>query len=466
MMSAAALVAGEAYSTWGYHKFIAVNTRRLASGSQDGGIYSDQYKFPVLVRLDSANFAASFGQSFGRGADLRFTKLGDSVRLAHEIERWDSAGKKAEIWVKVDTIKAQSVNIFRMHWGKLGAADSSQGSVVFDTAEGFQAVWHLNESASDSIRDATANRFHGAPSGNPASDAGQIGRGRSFNGTSQYFEIPNSASGRLAFPVDGVYALSAWAFIDSAAKGQDRFILAKSGNEYALKIGKTNFNLWQFLPYDSILAREYPYGNGGVGRWTYVVGTMAGVVSGSNSFIYVDGNESRLRFLPGAVDRTETGNLFVARTGAAAPRSWLGRLDEIRIASVYRPADWVYLEYQIQARLPGKVIYADTFPVVSVRDRPETAKPQGSLRFVPGGLEFRIPTGEHRAARFSVSDLRGRLLWSRTVMAASGFAQAFWSDGAYRRAGASTGIHVATMVVLDAQGAAVLTDVRKLTLTP
>ncbi len=132
----------ENYTQWAQQKSLYINS----SGS-GANTAADVLKFPLLVRLDSTNFATGFAQAQGNGEDIRFTKAGDAVRFPHQIERWDSAGKKAEIWVLVDTIKANTRSQFiRMHWGKADAADSSRGTAVFDTANGFVGVWHLGDS--------------------------------------------------------------------------------------------------------------------------------------------------------------------------------------------------------------------------------------------------------------------------------------------------------------------------------
>src|SRR5687768_11732256 len=76
-------LAQETYSTWSHHKYVGLNTRNVRGGA---AVTSTLLNVPVLIRLDSSNFSAGFAQSSGRGADLRFTKLGDVVRLPHQIE--------------------------------------------------------------------------------------------------------------------------------------------------------------------------------------------------------------------------------------------------------------------------------------------------------------------------------------------------------------------------------------------
>ncbi len=443
---AATAIAQEDYSTWSHHKYVGLNTKAVSGGA---GVAGNVLNFPVLVRLDSANFGAGFAQSVGRGADLRFTKPGDAVRLRHQIERWDSAGKKAEVWVRLDTVYGNEVTAFRIHWGKAGAADSSNGAAVFDTAAGFQAVWHLGESASDSARDATGNRFHAAPTGSPGSAAGIVGLARSFNGTDQHFVVPNSASGKLNFPQDGVFTLSAWAYIDPSSAVVDRVIAAKHDNQYALKISTDQ--RWQFFEYDGtwiIAGMTYE-----PGRWTH----LTGVLNGRDTYLYVDGElaEEVLDCCDGGGNRNETVDFHIGRAGESARRWWWGYVDELRVAGVARGADWARLEYQNQRPGATMMLYADTLPVVSIASVPASARP-ASWQRTPEGFRFRM-AGEGRV-RFEVSDITGRAVWSRVAEARGGVAEARWN------ARGRNGVYTVRMTVLDAPGAARATETARIVL--
>jgi hypothetical protein len=447
-LAALPAISQETYSTWGQHKFVGVNTLAAGAGANVGG---NVRNFPVLVRLDSANFAAGFAQSAGRGADLRFTKLGDAIRLQHQIERWDSAAKKAEVWVRLDTVYGNRVTSFRMHWAKAGSADSSSGARVFDTAQGFQAVWHLNETANDSARDASRNRFTGVPSGTPGSVPGIVGLARSFNGTSQHFEVPGSASGRLNFPLDGIYTLSAWAYIDAASAVVDRVIAAKHDNQYALKISTDN--RWQFFEYDgnwTIAGGTYESG-----RWTH----LTGVLNGRDTYLYVDGLEVEavLDCCSGGGSRNETANFFIGRAGESARRWWWGNIDELRVASVARSSDWARLEYHNQKPAATMMIYADTLPVVSLAAAPGPRR-TGSVQAVADGYRFSM-TGAARA-RFEVTGLGGRLLWRDETTARDGMLETTW-----RSSGTPRGIYTVRLTALDAAGKPLATEAFRLSLT-
>src|SRR5690606_32984564 len=128
------------YAGWTKSKEITLNT--TASGANVTG---DVHNFPVLIRLGSAE-SAILSEAKANGADIRFAR-GDKP-LAYEIESWSSTA--AAIWVKVDTIKGNNnTQKITMYWGKSDANSESNGPAVFDSANGYRAVWHMGGDAEE-----------------------------------------------------------------------------------------------------------------------------------------------------------------------------------------------------------------------------------------------------------------------------------------------------------------------------
>src|SRR5690606_5940389 len=159
----------ENYATnWSQHATLWLNTQ-----SNGADVKAGVAKFPVLVRLDTTNFNTGFGQAAASGADIRFTKANNTTRLPHQIESWDAVAKKAAVWVFLDTIRPSGIDSLRMHWGNATAPDLSSGPSVFDTTNGFQAVWHMNAASGHEI-DATANGFNAVAANAPGTAAGVV----------------------------------------------------------------------------------------------------------------------------------------------------------------------------------------------------------------------------------------------------------------------------------------------------
>ncbi|MBN2038344.1 MAG: DUF2341 domain-containing protein [Chitinispirillaceae bacterium] len=341
-------------TSWQYVRTLYLNTS--PSGAAMAGDVSD---FPVLVRLNGGMF--DFSQAAPKGVDLRFAKP-DGTRLPYEIEQWDAAKGKAEIWIRVDTVRGNNENqhIF-MYWGNTLAADSSSGAAVFDTAAGFQGVWHLNEGGNDPARDATANRYDGTA--HHLSDnsliSGAIGTARVFDGDSSYITMPNTASGKLNFPEDGYFTVSAWVYVDTFDNANTQeyeyhTIVAKGHQQYFLQL--TSFPsyrpVWEFSNFRETSKWNMSTSPAIEKQWVM----LTGVVQGSLQYLYCNGelvantttnysqNTSR-----DASDDFTIGRFFKEATiPAIGFCHFKGQIDEVRASSVARNADWIRLSYMNQ----------------------------------------------------------------------------------------------------------------------
>jgi hypothetical protein len=328
-----------AFAGWKYSRRIFLNT--TASGANVAGAV---VHFPVLIRLSTPGF--NFAQAKSGGDDIRFVKS-DGSQLACEIERWDATQGAAEVWVKVDTLFGNdSAHYIKMLWGNAYAAAVSNGGAVFDTADGFEGVWHMGQLAVD----ATKNHFNGAVTDSSPTEAiGVIGDCAQFNGTSNFVKIPGTASGKLDYPEHGVYAVSAWVYVDTLDSAYQK-VIEKNNFQYKLQIDC--FNSWSFGEYESAVGHELTNSPATAAKaWNYVVG----VRSGDKQYLYVNGvcMSSTIIAWPYSGPRDATTDLIIG--GATfTNNSWSffkGRIDESRIESTARSAEWIKLCYMNQCSL-------------------------------------------------------------------------------------------------------------------
>ena len=215
---------------WQFVRRIYLNT--APSGA---GVAAGAYDFPVLVRLSNRSF--DFSEARSNGEDLRFTK-NDGTPLWYEIERWDASAQAAEVWVRVDTVFGNdSLHSITMYWGNANAATVSNAAAVFDTSVGFKGVWHLGEGGGTTASDATANHFDGTPFNMTATSqaAGAIGNAQAFDGTSDFIQMIGTAGGKLNFPANGTYAISAWVNADTLDE-YFHTVASKGDYQYNLEI--------------------------------------------------------------------------------------------------------------------------------------------------------------------------------------------------------------------------------------
>ena len=122
LLLAVGATAQDNYAQWNYSLNCTLNTT-----SSGANVDSNVFNFPVLIRLNAGNF--NFAQLIDQtgGTDVRFAKS-DGTHLYYQIERCDPATPdSAELWVLVDTVRANnSTQFIKMYWGKSTAGDSSR----------------------------------------------------------------------------------------------------------------------------------------------------------------------------------------------------------------------------------------------------------------------------------------------------------------------------------------------------
>jgi hypothetical protein len=338
--------------TWRYARSVYLNTSRTGAA-----VAGNLVNFPVLIRLNSANF--DFSQAQSGGQDLRFTKP-DDTPLAFEIERFDLVAKLAEIWVKLDTVFGNDTEqSIQMYWGAAAAtiptgglgASVSNGTEVFDTATGFQGVWHMAQPGGDSVLDATANHYNGAPSGLGATSSisGAIGPAYAFDGTTSsiVINVPDTTNNRLNFSTSGPFTFSVWVSADSSTSASgvvwDKGYLSPS--EYYLRLGTSTQYIFSITEPTGYSQRSSP---AQLQTWKHVVS----VRNGTQQYLYVDGIcvDSVGTFLSNTLATTHGGTVYIGRSALVSQEInfFRGSIDELEISSQALGPDWIKLAYMNQ----------------------------------------------------------------------------------------------------------------------
>jgi hypothetical protein len=317
-------------------------------------------KYPLALRLDATNF--DFPSSTATGADLRFTTP-DGSPLAHAVESFDQAGKAALVWVLLDSVPAaNSAPVLMMHWGDQQAANVADTKKVFDVANGFAGVWHLNEAGS-----TTAGGFKDASS-------------HGADGTGQNLSAASKVAGVLGSGTKLVHEQKQWIRIEH----EDVFNQTVSGITISLWVQATSFP----SNYETIMSK-------GDTSWTLqhegsgqkfepcVLPTITPetpdhrcVVSKATvatdkwfHFTVVYKQPTILLYIDGQLDgmRSEgiwqTGSHPIGlgnQTQFDGNRYWDGILDEARVMTAERSADWVKLDYGTQKPMQTAVTYGAT----------------------------------------------------------------------------------------------------------
>ena len=128
--------------------------------------------FPSLVRLHRDHFR--FSRAEEGGSDIRFS--GGGQPLSYEIEEWDKEAGAASIWVRIPSIRGNDRQEIKIHWGKAGSPNASDGKAVFNASNGYIGVWQLDSDVRDVV-----GRLESEDKGTTKAE-GVIGGARHFPG--------------------------------------------------------------------------------------------------------------------------------------------------------------------------------------------------------------------------------------------------------------------------------------------
>lgn len=344
----------ESYAAWG-------DSARFYLDTRAAGTSGTVAAFPLLIRLDRS----IFDFSASTGLDLRVTDARGN-RLAYEIERWDPLVGNAEIWVRCDSLLlGDSAQFLTLFWNRPGAKGRSDGAAVFDTADGYQGVWHLaRESGGPALfRDASGQGNDAVGDGldNAASAPGIAHLGQVLDGAAQAIHTGK------AFQAPDTFTVSLWFKTSTTSGGK----LIGFGNQ---QTGSTTLNdrqVWMdnrgfirfgVFPEDSrgqpqygvnkVLASSRAYNDD---QWHHVAARL----SPEGQFLFLDGeqvaSDTEVRessHYPGfwRIGYDNFGNW------ENLPRSfWFqGVLDEVRVTRAAWSDDFIRLAFANQK--PGSIL--------------------------------------------------------------------------------------------------------------
>jgi len=322
---------------YGFGKQLLINSSQV-SGSTD---LSD---FVMLVNFtdnDLRTTANGGNVENASGFDIMFTLADCTTPLDHQIEEYNPTTGELIAWVKVPTVFATSNTNIHMYYGNSSvSADPSTSSVW--GAE-YAGVWHMNQSPAGTapqITDYTSNTNNGTANGSmTAADlvSAQIGNGIDFDGSNDFIDCGADAS----TDIGGDLTVSAW-MNSTTASGH---IINRGGGWD--DPGYSLFLLNNGIRIELQRAGEKDIVDNGIGinAWRYVALTYNGT---SNTIrCYIDG-----------IQQTNTGN-HTGPIGSPVENLNIGRkeqngfyfngiIDEGRVISAERSADWILTEYNNQ----------------------------------------------------------------------------------------------------------------------
>jgi hypothetical protein len=330
----------------------------LNTASSGADVSEDVYGFPVLIRFTSDKL--DFTKARGDGENIRFVKR-DGNSFPFEIEAWDSVQQTASVWVRPDTIFGNNdEQSFIMLYGNSVAVSEKNGDPVFAVENGFLGMYHF----SGSLKNSVLNGYHGIDSGSIDTEAGIIGRARSFNGTSQFFSIaglPDRERGTIScwFRPKGTINSSTGTTQGIWGKKNDNehdYTLSLKGSDFYAGAGFPGRLITKLEDHDTGFYLSSTTAAFTAATWYHVAWVWG---TGSDS-LYVNGlPESSLQNSIGltgaAIEEIGRCHYDSSNISGGGPRYYNGVLDEFRIDATCRSAAWVKLCYMNQ-RTDGSLV--------------------------------------------------------------------------------------------------------------
>ncbi len=316
-------VAVQSYETWAHSASFFILTTPEGADIASGAAETN---FPLLLRLNASNF--NFAQAQTDGRDIRFTTL-SGTPLSYQIEQWDTANSTAAVWIKIPSISANARQEIKMYWGKTGVATESSGLNVFNSANGYVSVMHLNETVADSVGTLTPTNI-----GTTVTNS-LIGKGRTFvagNGVNCGDNLTSLPSGNVA------HSTQVWFRSDTS--GFDIFDWAREDQGKKVQIRLVSPPR---IVIDGNFAGVQGVGILSTSQWHHVVNT------------YTPGNPgvSRL-YIDGELDASNTATVDIVPPSIMRLGGWynnygfIGEMDEARLSKVTRSANWIKMEFENQ----------------------------------------------------------------------------------------------------------------------
>lgn len=309
---------------------------------------ADQSSFPVPVHIIDPNLANVSNRGLVQnihGYDIIFANSTETGALSFEIEYYDPVAGEIAMWVNFATLSHTVDTIFYMYFGN-ASISTSQEAITSVWDSNFKLVMHAYDNAASTlVNDSTSNANDGAAQQNTnlLSTVGEIGKSLSYNGSSDYVNVPNAAS------LNTVSTLTYSFWINPSAFNQAAFASGVYGasiidrnedggtNGYSIAID-TSGRLW-WWPAGS--ADKFSTTHIPLNQWTHVAVTY----SSSTVIMYINGVQDS--------SQSSTAPQAVTHPLRIGGKSWIGGffqgdIDEVHQSNIVRTPGWIGTEYNSQ----------------------------------------------------------------------------------------------------------------------
>jgi len=349
-------------------------TKRKKITIQNANVDSTLTDFPLYVDITSDTDIGGSAQA--DGDDILFTTDDGITQIPHEEEYFNVSTGTAtgHYWVKVPSIASGSGTDIYVYYGNSTVPDQQDAENVW--TNNFHGVWHMYESGT--VMDSTSNDNDGTAVGSvPDPQTGQIYKAQDFDGSGDYFRLPDDSFKNIT---EGT--ITAWAYVADTGSLYTIFGSNNPGDawddrlEFEVNSGKFRYVLKQNDSYriivdtnDSLSAETWhhlAFTNDSSGNKLYVDGSQAAVT-------YTNGNSSSDYFFDdGPGDAGAGGEDPVLNTigvmwyvDAFDYGEYKGRIDTLKISDEVLSAAEIKFEYYNQSESDNELTWDSETSYVS-----------------------------------------------------------------------------------------------------
>jgi hypothetical protein len=318
---------------WRYRKNITIDNTKVSA---------DLTNFPMLVNLHDSDLRNDAQAS---GDDIFFTDNSGN-KLDHEIEYYNrvynSTHSHLVAWVKTNLSGSQNT-VISMYFGNPTAENQENSLGVWGS--NYMGVWHLGETSGNTL-DSTYYGTSGTLSASGVTQAvmGRIGSAYDFDGINGNVNMGDPADGHLDFGTDS-FTFSCWLIINQST-GNSQLPIYKGGTSsntdgYSIVTSSSGDQLTPVIS-DGVGNQVYNFEPISFDTWIYSVG----VINRSSDLLlsYLNGSEVTNEDISSVGSISNGRDLMFSTTNYPFD----GIIDEVRISTVARSADWITTEYNNQ----------------------------------------------------------------------------------------------------------------------
>lgn len=332
----------------------------------NGGWYDSDFPYRLSVTIDSAQVSSTlsdfpvyvdlsdlpsefWSNVQSDGDDIRVTSNDGTTEVPFDLVSIDTGGSAGELHFKASSLSGSSDTDFYIYYGDASASayaeDATYGSENVWTND-YIGVWHLEEDGNttsggyvdktDSDNDAT-----GVSLTSSSDVSAQLGKGQSFDGTADYLSLPTSINNDLSTEA----TVSMWIKLDVSTpvgQGQTGFVSLSNPDKNAHYVWTDGYI------YDSVFldTRLAGVDNSGFSRDVWHMVTITQEPGAGNHIFY---QNNGVTFTGAGESDISTATAPAIGLSPISSRYLDGTVDEVRLSSTVRSADWVSTEYNNQS---------------------------------------------------------------------------------------------------------------------